>query len=368
VNRENLLILDGLLLISLVSLAWAALASADARRSVILFMAFGLVLAVAWARLLAPDVALAEAAIGAGLSGALLLAAAQEQPHRALPTHTASAANANDRHPNRALQSTITILCAALGATLAWALAHVLNDAPVDTLAQAVGAHLATSGVTNPVTAVLLNFRAYDTLLELAVLLSAVLGIVALGPARAGYECAGPVFDSLTRWLLPVLILTAGYLLWVGAHAPGGAFQAGATLAAAGVVLRLAGRSHIGLPHGGTLRVLLAAGVGIFLLVGLALLVLGRPFLGYPPAWAGALILLIESAAMLAIAATLVLAFIGGQPQSIVVSAGRADPTAPLPRAVWMSAPEPGSPEGLPGSASQASKSGDGPHMENRPC
>ena len=99
--------------------------------------------------------------------------------------------------------------------------------------------NLATSGVSNPVTAVLLNFRAYDTLLELAVLLTAVLGIFALGPARPGYRSAGPVFDSLAHWLVPVLILTAGYLLWVGAHAPGGAFQAGAILAAAGVVLRL---------------------------------------------------------------------------------------------------------------------------------
>ena len=118
------------------------------------------------------------------------------------------------------------------------------------------------------------------------------------------------------HWLVPVLVLTAGYLLWVGAHAPGGAFQAGATLAAAGVVLRLAGRPHIGLPHGITLRIVMAVGVGIFLLVGVGLLLLGRPFLGYPLAWAGTLILMIESAAMVAIAATLVLAFLGGRPQS----------------------------------------------------
>ena len=74
-NTPSLLAFDGLLLISILSLAWAALASRDARRSIILFMAFGLVLALAWGRLMAPDVALAEAAIGAGLSGALLLAA-----------------------------------------------------------------------------------------------------------------------------------------------------------------------------------------------------------------------------------------------------------------------------------------------------
>jgi multisubunit Na+/H+ antiporter MnhB subunit len=186
-----------------------------------------------------------------------------------------------------------------------------LNDA----LARAVNDNLAASGVSNPVTAILLNFRAWDTLLELAVLLTAVLGILALGSARPAYRPAGPVFEGLVRWLIPLLILTAGYLLWVGAQAPGGAFQAGATLAAAGVVLRLAGRRSIGLPAGRTLHVLIAAGVGVFLTVGLTLLAMGQPFLGYPTAWSGSLILLIETAATLAIAATLVLAFLGGLPR-----------------------------------------------------
>lgn len=312
-NTESLLVFDALLLGSIVSLAWAALASSDARRSVILFMAFGLVLAVAWSRLLAPDVALAEAAIGAGLSGALLLAAVGEQPD----ARTRSARDAGHTDVRAPVQWVITLLCAGLAGILGWALLEGFDSGARDTLAQAVAGNLATSGVSNPVTAVLLNFRAYDTLLELAVLLTAVLGIFALGKARPGYRFAGPVFDSLARWLVPVLILTAGYLLWVGAHAPGGAFQAGATLAAAAIVLRLAGRSHIGLPAGSLLRVVMAAGVAVFLLVGLALLMLGQPFLGYPPAWAGALILVIESAAMLTIATTLVQAFLGGRPQPL---------------------------------------------------
>ncbi|KAA6187053.1 DUF4040 domain-containing protein [Thiohalocapsa marina] len=66
---------DILLSLTLLALAAAALTSAEPRRAVILFIAFGLVLALVWARLRAPDLALAEAAIGAGLSGALLLAA-----------------------------------------------------------------------------------------------------------------------------------------------------------------------------------------------------------------------------------------------------------------------------------------------------
>jgi len=66
---------DAVLGSALLWLAWRALASPDLFRAIVLFIAFGLLLALAWARLDAPDVALAEAAIGAGLTGALLLTA-----------------------------------------------------------------------------------------------------------------------------------------------------------------------------------------------------------------------------------------------------------------------------------------------------
>ncbi|TVQ95064.1 MAG: DUF4040 domain-containing protein [Chromatiaceae bacterium] len=69
------LLLDGLLGLLLLWLAWRTLASADLFRAIVLFIAFGLVLAMIWARLDAADIALAEAAIGAGVTGALLLAA-----------------------------------------------------------------------------------------------------------------------------------------------------------------------------------------------------------------------------------------------------------------------------------------------------
>jgi multisubunit Na+/H+ antiporter MnhB subunit len=328
----SLQVFDGLLLLSIVGLAWASLATTDVRRGVILFMAFGLVLAVAWGRLLAPDVALAEAAIGAGLSGALLLAAVHRQPPPPSPGSTSDSGNQGAAAVSMVVRWVVTLLCAALAGTLAWAILHAFSSTPHDMLPRAISGNLAASGVSNPVTAVLLNFRAYDTLLELAVLLTAVLGIFALGQATPGYQPAGPIFDGLVRWLVPVLILMAGYLLWVGAHAPGGAFQAGATLAAAGVVLRLAGRSRTGLPDGFVLRLVMAAGVGVFLLVGLTLLLLGRPFLGYPPAWAGALILLIETAAMLSIAATLLLAFLGGQPESTGVKAAANRQCEEIPR------------------------------------
>lgn len=65
--------LDGLLIVALLVTAVAVLVSRDLFRAVVMFMAFGLLMAVAWVRLQAPDIALAEVAIGAGLSGVLLL-------------------------------------------------------------------------------------------------------------------------------------------------------------------------------------------------------------------------------------------------------------------------------------------------------
>ncbi len=65
--------LDLLLVIALLVSAWFALTTADLLHGVILFIAFGLLVALAWVRLQAPDVAMAEAAVGSGLTGALLL-------------------------------------------------------------------------------------------------------------------------------------------------------------------------------------------------------------------------------------------------------------------------------------------------------
>lgn len=72
-----ILFFDLLLVIAMVSLAGAAVFSRDLFRAVILFMVFGLLMALAWARLRAPDIALTEAALGAGVTGALLLHALQ---------------------------------------------------------------------------------------------------------------------------------------------------------------------------------------------------------------------------------------------------------------------------------------------------
>jgi multisubunit Na+/H+ antiporter MnhB subunit len=308
VSTPPLLILDVILAGLLLLLAVAALHSRSLRQSIILFIVFGLVTALAWARLKAPDVALAEAAIGSGVAGALLLAALRDR----------RPGSRTDTRTGRPAWQVLVVTYLVIGLTLtaAWAFLDAQTNQSGLRLGGLVQAELANSGVSNPVTAVLLNFRAYDTLLELAVLFAALLGVLVLGPERASPRIAGPIVTHLVAWLTPLLIVTAGYLLWVGAHAPGGAFQAGALLAAAGIVIRLSGNPNYGLPSGIWMRLTAVAGCGVFMFVGLASMAGDASLLQYPADWASTLILLIEVFATLSIAASLVLVYLGGQPDA----------------------------------------------------
>lgn len=64
---------DGLLGLTLLALALGISMSRNLYQSVVMFIVFGLLVALSWARLQATDIALAEAAIGAGITGALFL-------------------------------------------------------------------------------------------------------------------------------------------------------------------------------------------------------------------------------------------------------------------------------------------------------
>lgn len=171
------------------------------------------------------------------------------------------------------------------------------------------------SGVSHAVTAVLLNFRGYDTLLETSVLLLVVSGVWSLAVAPEPRQIpAGPVQDSLARLLLPLIILTAGYLLWAGSHAPGGAFQAGALVTAGGILLLLSGWRLPPAFKPWLLRLVMIAGIAVFIGVAVSMLGTQTFLLTYPPQWAGDLMLLIEFCATVSIGVMLVILFIGGRP------------------------------------------------------
>lgn len=306
---------------TLIWLAWRTLASEDLFKSIVLFIAFGLLMALAWIRLDAPDIALAEAAIGAGLTGALLLGALAKlntgyEVSQALPENLSKLVNKSANKP-MLFKWLLMLLPLLLLLVLAGGLGYAILNLPSHAvgLSLQVAENIEASGVSNPVSAVLLNFRAYDTLLEIAVLLLAALGVWSLAVVPEPRESVtGAVLDMLSHLLVPLLILVSGYLLWVGGHAAGGAFQAGSVLAAAGVLLLLTGWRSSARFAGWPLRFLLIFGLAIFVFVAILMLLLGESFLEFPPPLAGALILLIEAAAALSIGVTLASLFLGSRP------------------------------------------------------
>ncbi|MGK9066114.1 Na(+)/H(+) antiporter subunit B [Stutzerimonas chloritidismutans] len=289
-------LLDGVLGLLVLLLAFGALHGRDLYVSVLLFIAFGLALALVWARLGAADLALAEAAIGAGLTGVLLFAALANQP-----------AEAPRQRRGRFLASAAVVLpLLMLLVQGLMPLAEQRSNMPA-----MIDAALPHSGVSHPVTAVLLNFRAWDTLLELAVLLLALLGARQLGPRRLELAEPWPLLRSWARVLAPLLVLAGGYVLWRGASAPGGAFQAGSLLAAGVVLLRLAGLLPMLRWSSAPLRLVVLGGLLVFIGVALVTAWLGGGWLYYPDGAAKGVILMIEAVATLSIAASLSLLVVG---------------------------------------------------------
>jgi multisubunit Na+/H+ antiporter MnhB subunit len=219
--------------------------------------------------------------------------------------------------PNRWTGWLLNALLLPLAGILIWSVLTLPEPAPG--LSAAVYAQLEQSGVHSPVTAVLLNFRGYDTMLEIGVLLLAVLACLALrrghppGPTLM-ISPAGPVLAALTHLLVPLMVLVAGYLLWAGEHAPGGAFQAGAVLGAAGVLLLLGEKIRPAEVPEWLLRSVLAVGFLLFLLVAAFLLQWRGQLLEFPPDLAGGLIVLLETVLTISIGATLVALFAANPP------------------------------------------------------
>lgn len=301
---------DVILGIGLIVAALGVFRSDALFRSVVFFVTFGILLALTWLRLQAPDLALAEAAIGAGLTGVLLLDTLGVLKKPAAVKF------------NLAKHTLATIVALGAAAGLAWSFWTLLQlPAPTYNLVETLAANIDDSGVSHGITAVLLNFRSYDTLLEVAVLLVAI--VIGLGlrqslrqslrhnDAQSDGECdengadannnattspeqqAPALLKSLVHVLVPLLLITAIFVLWAGSTRPGGAFQAGALIAAAGVLARL-GNIDIASRVNLLLRTGLTIGVFIFLLVAVSPMLTGYAFLAYPPGWAGVLIILIE--------------------------------------------------------------------------
>jgi multicomponent Na+:H+ antiporter subunit B len=154
-------------LLFMLGSALAAAVLRDVVGSIVAFAGYSFGVAVLWALLRAPDVALTEAAVGAGITTVLFLL-----------TIARTSVSRSERFEGISLRSGLAVVAivVTVGATVP-ALPPV-GAAGTPVLAGDVSQYYLTNaydqtGVTNVVTAVLVGYRGFDTLGEVAVVFAA---------------------------------------------------------------------------------------------------------------------------------------------------------------------------------------------------
>lgn len=255
------------------------IAADSARRTQVgAYLSLGAVLSIVWLRLGVVDVALAEAALGGGvLSGVLVWLAVARPRAAAQPVDESAPAVPRQLRILTGLVAG-TVLVMVLGSVLL----RTRQAAPAWTGSLTAG--MPATGVEHEITAVLLGFRAYDTLLESAVLLLAGIVVLAVCVDFPREDAQHVPLPSIALWFLrivaPVLLMLGLWLLFAGSSGPGGAFQSGSVLAGLLILLRLAG-VRLRLLHR-LLVPLMIIGVVVFLGMGLPGPLAGEPWLTWP--------------------------------------------------------------------------------------
>ncbi len=240
----------------------------------------GLVVALAFVKLSAPDLALTQLLVEVITVLLLLLAMFF------LPARSPRESSAGRRVADAALA-----VAAGAGAAV---LALAMLIAPGETIS---GYFLENAkpggGGYNVVNVILVDFRALDTLGEITVLGIAAIGIVALldriqlrAPALDwqgrpwAAETKSPLFEVLARPLLPLALLVSVYLLLRGHNQPGGGFIAGLVTGVAILLQYLAhGSDWVEARLAPRYTSLASVGIGVAALTGLVSLAFGAPFL-----------------------------------------------------------------------------------------
>lgn len=231
----------------------------------------------------AADVALTEAAVGAGISTVLFLGALSLTSER---EHSAT---------SRKALSMVVVTAAALVVIYATfdKPAFGSPDAPTQTYVAPwyLDKTREFIDIPNVVTAVLGSFRGYDTLGEVLVVFTAGIGVLFLlaggqqgGRSKSNVGLSQHLIPRVVgRLLIPFILLFGLYVQFHGEYGPGGGFQAGAIIAAAIILYALLEGEEKALkviPQ----RVLLgltAGGAMLYGAVGIAGMLLGGNFLDY---------------------------------------------------------------------------------------
>ncbi len=281
-------VLFGIFLLTLMVITALAIVRAENLFvAVMLTGIFSLLIAANFFLLDAADVALTEAAVGAGISTVLFLGAL-----------ALTAERERSQTPNR-LATLVVVAVAALVVIYATFDKPRFGDpeAPVQThvspwYLENTPKHM---DIPNVVTAVLGSYRGYDTLGEVYVVFVAGIGVLFLlsaGKSRRGIIALPEPDDGLRhhliprvvgRLLIPFILLFGLYVQFHGEYGPGGGFQAGAIIAAAIILYSLleGERAALEALSPRVLMGLVAGGAILYSAVGVAGMLLGGQFLDY---------------------------------------------------------------------------------------
>lgn len=278
----------------LVATALATVFIRDLFAVIMLFGIYSLLSAGFFVNLDAPDVALTEAAIGAGIAPILMLGtlALTRRKWESEPRAEASL-------HGRLLPLVVVTLT---GAALMYAtldIPHIADpQAPAHNhvaprYIQQSGQEI---GIPNIVTSVLASYRGFDTLGEVFVIFTAGIGVLALlgflsdGSGRRYWQFADTanlhhhtILHVISKILVPLILLYALYVQFHGDYSPGGGFQAGVIFATAFIlytmIYGLQAVYQIISPK--ILYWVMAFGVLLYAGTGVASLVLGGNYLDY---------------------------------------------------------------------------------------
>ncbi len=288
-DAASVVIWGMLVLATVLTAAWVR----DRLSAIVAVSVVGLLVSLAFVRLAAPDLALTQLLVEL-VTILLLLLAIQHLPEA--PPVRASRA--------RRLRDGALAGAAALAAgAAAWAM---LARPPRSIADYYLEASLPKGGGRNVVNVILVDFRGFDTLGEVAVLGAAALGALLVlhglrGQATGGGRAAGTgpaaaaaahtpaarfaarhplMLMMLARALLPLALLLSAFLLLRGHDLPGGGFAAGLLTAVALIVQVMAnGSDWTGARLRLRLRPLVAVGVLLAAATGAASVAAGAPFL-----------------------------------------------------------------------------------------
>ena len=252
-----------ILLIFLILCALFVSFSKNLLVSVVIFMSYSLVMSMIWILLESPDLAITEAAVGAGVTSVLFfitLKRISAMGKKQEDEQDQTTKEINSRRAVRSFERFYKVAAIVLGIAIIVALIGTASNLPPfgeesnpynnEVSERYLEKGLEETGAVNAVTGMILDYRAFDTFGESCVLFIAAACVLILlrddktdtTEKAIADERFEPVSDTIlqasAKIVFPAIMLFGIYILLNGHLSPGGGFSGGAIMGA-GLILHV---------------------------------------------------------------------------------------------------------------------------------